>query len=161
MSANPQRVRLFLDAGVIIQGCAASWGSAKGVLILAALRDRYVVVLADAVENEIAREKEKRQKTLSADRAAIFADALDGWLARVRLERPRPPTNESIARAFPTIMPALRHVNDLQAVVAAMEARPDWVISTNRAHWNADLATRSGLRIATPQDFLLGLRPTA
>jgi hypothetical protein len=58
-------------------------------------------------------------------------------------------------------MPALRHLNDLPAVVAAMEARPDWVISTNRAHWNDDLAARSGLRIAAPQDFLLALSPAA
>jgi hypothetical protein len=161
MSASQQRVSLFLDAGVIIQGCAANWGSAKGVLILAALRDRYVVVLADAVENEIAREREERQRTLSAERAAIFANALDGWFARVRLERLRPSTNEAVARALPTIMPALRHMNDLPAVVAAMESQPDWVISTNRAHWNEELATRSGLRIVTPQDFLLGLHPEA
>ena len=48
-------------------------------------------------------------------------------------------------------------MNDLPAVVSAMEARPDWVISTNTAHWNDELAARTGLRIATPQDFLLGL----
>ncbi len=57
------------------------------------------------------------------------------------------------------ILPALRHMNDLPAVVAAMEAQPDWVISTNTAHWNADLAARTGLRIATPQDFLFNLTP--
>jgi hypothetical protein len=135
--------------------------SAKGVLILAALRDRYTVVLADAVANEITREEGERQRTLSPERATAFADALNGWFARVRLERLRPPRDEVIARALPTIMPALRHLNDLPAVVAAMEARPDWVISTNRSHWNDDLAARSDLRIATPQSFLLGLRPAA
>jgi hypothetical protein len=146
---------------VIIQGCAANWGSAKGVLILATLRDRYAVVLADAVAKEIAREETKRHRTLPIEQARGFADDLSGWFARIRLERLRPPTVEAVARALPTIMPALRHMNDLPAVVAAMEAQPDWVISTNRAHWNDDLATRSGLRIATPQDFLLSLRPAA
>ena len=125
MSASQRRVRLFLDAGVIIQDCAANWGSAKGVLILAALRDRYVVVLADAVAKEIAREETARQRTLSVEQATIFADAINGWLARIRLERLRPPTDEAIAGALPTLMSALRHLNDLPAIVAAMEARPD------------------------------------
>ena len=37
--------------------------------------------------------------------------------------------------------------------------RPDWVISTNDKHWSQDLAVRTGLRIATPLDFLLQLQP--
>jgi hypothetical protein len=44
-------------------------------------------------------------------------------------------------------------------VVAAVLARPDWVISTNDKHWSQDLAVRTGLRIATPLDFLLQLQP--
>jgi hypothetical protein len=91
----------------------------------------------------------------------MFADDLVGWFERVRFERLQAPDDNAVEQAKVTLLPALRHVNDLPAVVAAMEARPDWAISTNRAHWNDDLATRSGLRIATPQDFLLGLRPSA
>jgi hypothetical protein len=48
----------------------------------------------------------------------------------------------------------LRHLNDLPVVVSAVEARPDWVIAENVAHWNAALATRTGLAIVTPRQFL-------
>ncbi len=61
----------------------------------------------------------------------------------------------------PTLMPALRHENDLAAVVTAMRARPDFVISANTAHWNAELAARTELRIVSLQAFLAGLAPAA
>jgi hypothetical protein len=152
-------LHLFLDAGVIIQGCSVKWGAAKAVLILATMRDRYTVVLAEAVAREIGREEARRRSTQPPEQADDFADALNGWFVRVRLERLQPVEDAAVAAITPVVMPALRHLNDLPAVVAAVEARPDWVISTNRAHWNDDLAARSGLRIATPQGFLLALRP--
>jgi len=50
--APPSRraVRLFLDSGVIVQGCLGGWGGAKAVLILAASAPERYVVLADAVD---------------------------------------------------------------------------------------------------------------
>lgn len=53
----------------------------------------------------------------------------------------------------------VRHDNDMPAVVAAAIARPDRVLSTNTAHWNADLAARTGLRVLHPADFLATLHP--
>jgi hypothetical protein len=52
------------------------------------------------------------------------------------------------------LLPALRHDNDLPLVVAAEQARPDWVISANDGHWNDEVARRTGLRIVTPHAFL-------
>lgn len=45
-----------------------------------------------------------------------------------------------------------------EAAVAAVLARPDWVLSTNTEHWNQELARRTGLRVAHPAAFLAGLR---
>ena len=42
-------LRLFLDTGVIIEGCFGSWGAAKAVLILATIRVNWIVVLAEAI----------------------------------------------------------------------------------------------------------------
>ena len=157
MSSDGGHLRLFLDAGVIIDGCSGNWGFAKGVLVLATLRQRYRVVLAEQITHEVANAAEQKRFTLPPARAAAFTSDLTGWFARVRIERLPPPSNAAVDRAMFAILPALRHVNDLPAVVAALEAQPDWVISTNSAHWNDALAARTGLRIATPQDFLLGL----
>jgi len=68
------------------------------------------------------------------------------------------PTPEQLVAVAPTLMPVLRHTNDLQAVATAVQSRPDWVISANEEHWGEDLAKRTGLRIVTPQDFVGRLR---
>ena len=150
MSSSERDLRLFLDAGVIVEGCSGEWGFAKAVLILATLRPRYTIVLAEQIAREVASAESRKWRISSPAEAATFASNLAGWFARVRLERLPSSANSAIERARLTILLALRHLNDLPAVVAAMEAQPDWVISTNRAHWNDDLAARSGLRIATP-----------
>lgn len=48
----------------------------------------------------------------------------------------------------------------MPGVVAAVLSRPDWVLSTNTEHWNAELAARTSLRIVTPLAFLESLQPT-
>ena len=149
----------MLDSGVIIEGCASRWGAAKATIILATQRQRYTVVLAEQIEREVARAVARKLAALPPEQARAFAEDIAGWFARVRLERQPAPDAEAIGRAAPQLLPALRHVNDLPAVVAALEARSDWVISRNRAHWNEALATRTGLRIVTPATFLARLSP--
>jgi len=147
------RWRILLDTGVIIEGCTQPWGAAKGVLILTTQRQRFTVVLAEAVQRELTR--------VLARREAAAAEAVTGWLQRVRQEHWSMPSPEEIMLAAPTLMPALRHENDLAAVVTAMQARPDFVISAHTVHWNAELAARTELRIISPQAFLAGLAPAA
>ncbi|MFN8513534.1 MAG: PIN domain-containing protein [Thermomicrobiales bacterium] len=154
-------VRIFLDTGVIIDGCVSYWSAAKALLIMLSIDARYTVVLAERIEEELAGAALTRSDRMTAPQAAEFLAAVDGWLRRVRLERLAAPSDDAIRVAMSTLLPALRHANDIEAVVAAIEAQPDWVISTNRAHWNDDLTRRSGLRIATPHDFLLALQPPA
>jgi hypothetical protein len=152
------RARIFLDTGVIIQGCFTPWGASKAVLILATLRDRFTVVLAEAIEREIHRVIAKRSTALGPTRGWEANHSVAAWLDRVRVERRPLPSAGEIREQLPSVLPALRHVNDLEAVVTAIQARPDWVISDNREHWNETLAWRTGLRIVTPLRFLQQLR---
>lgn len=158
MSTEPPG-RLFLDTGVILDGCFSNWGASKAVLILATLRDRFTVVLAEAVEREVQRAVARRTAGLGWEIAEPLIRNVAGWFERVRFERHRTPPDDFIRAQAPLILPALRHVNDLPAVMTALQARPDWVISTNSAHWNERLAERTGLRIATPYAFLRQLHP--
>lgn len=157
--ASQQPVRLFFDAGVIIEGCFSSWGASKALLILATLRANFTVILAEAIEREVERALVRKTSSLDAATATTIAQSVSGWLDRVRIERYPMPFPDDIRTQLPTILPVLRHVNDLPAVVTALQAKPDWVISTNTEHWNERLANRTGLRIATPQAFLRQLRP--
>lgn len=152
---SPSTLRVFLDSGVILDGCISVWSAAKAVLILALNLSNLSVILADAVDIEVRR---------AIDRKAAFPAAGDiraayeGWLARVQIERWPLPTPEAVTRHAPTLLPVLRHHNDLPAVVSAIEARPDWVLSTNTAHWGLALAARTGLRIVTPRQLLEALK---
>ncbi len=144
----------LLDTGVIIAGATRPWGATKAVLILATRRDRITIVLARAVEDELQAALARKVATASPEEARAIASAVEGWLARVRLERWPLPTLDELRATAHTVPPALRQTKDLPAVVTATQARPDWIISANPRHWNEALATRIGLPIVTPEEFL-------
>ena len=145
--------RLFLDAGVVLEGCIVPWGASKAVLVLATLREHYTIVLAEAVEREIRQALVRLAGTANSEIDLVLRSYL-GWLGRIRVERVLQPEPSVVARYLPIVLPVLRHRNDLDAVVSALDARADWVLSTNTAHWGPALATRTGLRIGTPRAFL-------
>ena len=158
MPDAPVPQRLFLDAGVLIQAFVAEWGAPKALLVLATVRGSFTIVLAHQIEREVRRAFASRVAIAQpGERRTVeqrLVASLEGWLARVALERLAAPAPEAVYGQLEVILPALRHTNDLEAVVSAMQARPDWVISTNTDHWGPALAARTGMRIGTPIAFL-------
>ena len=158
MPDPPVPQRLFLDAGVLIQAFVAEWGAPKALLVLATVREAFTIVLAHQIEREVRRAFARRVaiaqpgERLTAEQRLVAS--LEGWLARVALERLAAPTPDAVYGHLEAILPVLRHTNDLEAVVSAVQARPDWVISTNTDHWGPALAARTGLRVGTPIAFL-------
>lgn len=71
VSAGPSGpTRIFLDSGVLIEGCFSQWGASKGVLILAAQRrEDFRIVLSDPVEREVRRTLANAATTLPPERA--------------------------------------------------------------------------------------------
>lgn len=51
------------------------------------------------------------------------------------------------------LLPSLRHVNDLPAIVTAIQAKPERVISRNTEHWNEALANRADRHLVTALGF--------
>ena len=107
-------------------------------------RDRYTVVLAEQIEREVQTALAAKIAPLSTVEAQEIAASMVGWFNRVRLERWPGPSRDYVKRHESILLPALRHVNDLPAAAAALQARPDWVISSNRVHWNNELGVRDG-----------------
>lgn len=157
-TAQAAPIRLFLDTGILIEGHYGRYGSSKAVLILTTLRRQFRAVLADPIAVEFDRWLAAKVAAVSASEAAALKAGIEGWFARARPERCSWPSAADL-RAHAGLLAVVRHDNDMPAVVAAVLARPDWVLSTNTRHWNHDLAARSGLRIAHPAAFLTGLRP--
>ncbi len=152
-----QSSRLFLDAGIVIDGAYNRWGASKGVLILTALRANFHAVVAEPVHEEITRNLRKRTATLPDREAKNILTGLEDWYKIARPRRLPWPTAEEM-EAHAGLLAAVRHLNDMPAVVAAVLARPDWVLSTNTEHWNQEFARRTGLRVAHPAAFLESLR---
>jgi hypothetical protein len=48
----------------------------------------------------------------------------------------------------------IRHQADLPVLLSAMAAKPDWLLTNNTKHFTQDVAMRTGLRIATPAEYL-------
>lgn len=151
-------MRLCLDAGVFIDGFFNRWGFCKGVLILTTLRDQFRAVISEPVYAEIKRNIERKTGRLSAEEYEQVLNGVERWFRYARPDRlPWPSNDEMLVHAG--LLSAVRHGDDMPAVVSAVAARPDWVLSTNTEHWNQELAARTGLRIATPAEFLSSLQP--
>src|SRR5919197_6630019 len=134
--------RLFLDTGVLLDGFFNRWGTWRAPLILATLRAQFRAIVADPVGEELARAVKSKGARLSADEAKVVDEGIAGWFSIARPERvPWPSEADMLAHA--DLLSAVRHEKDMSPVVAAVLARPDWVLSTNTVHWNEDLATRT------------------
>lgn len=160
MPVEPKPLRIFLDAGVLIDGHFNRWGVCKALVILLTLRHRFQAVLAEPVKEEFDRNLARKTADMGVEDARSVLAGVERWAAICRPEQIQYPTvAEMEAHAY--LFAAVRHRNDMPAVVAAVLARPDWVLSTNTDHWNEDLAARTGLRIVTPLTFLGSLQPAS
>jgi len=52
----------------------------------------------------------------------------------------------------------IRHQADVPVLVSALNAAPDWFLTTNTRHFNKQVALRTQLRISTPQDFVSDIK---
>ena len=144
------RSRVSVDANVLVKGIRSAWGSSKAVLILGTLgliRIETSALVQHEAERALAR----------ASIAVGSGSDYSGLVRRLRLVvHPAPPEADVVA-AMPTLLPLVRHRADVAVIVAARDARPDWVLSENQRHFNPAVAQATGLRIVTPQAFLAEL----
>jgi hypothetical protein len=86
--------------------------------------------------------------------SAIAAEKLiEDYRRLIELTRPEvvefPPVEE--VRANRKI---IRHEADVPVLLSAMKAKPDWLLTHNTKHFTPAVTQRTGLRIATPVEFL-------
>jgi len=145
LSARP---RLFLDSNVIVGGIVARWGLDKAILSICAARICRLV-LADPVRLEVERNLALHARRFMNDQTA-FAETLAEFLRRSGPEVvPFPDSaTEQANRGL------IRHQADLPVLLSAMAAKPDWLLTNNTKHFTQDVAMRTGLRIATPAEYL-------
>jgi predicted nucleic acid-binding protein len=142
------RPRVFLDSCILVEDLVASWSSSRGVLILG--RSALLTfVLAEIVIEETGRALARKIGPQYGGRRQL-RDDFKLLLERLIIERvPHVSRSE-----FDAASKLIRHRNDVPVLAAALNAKPDWLLSSNTAHFSPAVAKRTALRITTPADFL-------
>lgn len=150
--SNPSAVpRLFLDSGVFLEGILAPWSVSRAILIHARCRV-FGVILAEYVKGEV----EKNLLAILAHNPDLATEAIDTYDTLLQLLKPERvplPSKEEIAESQHLI----HHQADVAVLVSALNASPDWLLTTNTRHFTSQVATRTGLKIATPHAVLQSL----
>lgn len=150
--SEPGPLRLFLDSNVLTGGIVAPWGLDKAVLALCAARICRLV-LAAIVQDEV-------ENNLLAHAAALpphdAEQVLADYSRLLILTRPEIVPLPDLA-AVVQARPLIRHAADVPVLLSAIRSQPDWLLTHNTAHFTPAVATRTGLRIATPRTFFQAL----
>jgi hypothetical protein len=147
VSVTP-RPRLFLDSNVLVGAFAATWGLDKAVVSLCAARICRLV-LADPVREEVERNLDLVASRRAPQTCTLFAEAFKEFL---RLADPEIVPFPSFAEVKAS-RHLIRHQADIPVLLAACAAHPDWLLTNNTHHFTPSVASRTGLRIATPAEF--------
>ena len=144
--------RLFLDSNVLTGGIVAPWGLDKAVLSLCAARICRMV-LAEIVREEV----EVNLLRHAMTQAPQDADQLlDDYTMLISLARPilvpLPEASDVMQSRH-----LIRHAADVPVLLSAMHIQPDWLLTHNTDHFTPEVASRTGLRIATPYAFFRAL----
>lgn len=142
-----RRARVFLDSNVIFSGLRSKGGPPGQILEMQARREIIVVVSRLVLEEVVRTIKEKLPEALPS---------LSHFLASALPEVVADPSLEEV-RHWEEIINSL----DAPVLAAAIQARPDHVITGNIRHFTIEVAERSGLSILTPSQFVALCRPTA
>jgi hypothetical protein len=143
------KVRVFLDSCVLIEGICAPWSDSRGVLILGR-SSLFRFVLAEMVIEETGRALAKRLGPAFGGEHRLKDEFLF-LLERLDIERVPRASAEDVRQTRSLI----RHINDVPILAAAINAKPDWLLTDNTSHFNSTVSEKTSLRIAAPRDFLL------
>ena len=148
MNRTPLPARIFVDSNVLIEGLFAPWSASRAILILARVSGLRLI-LSPYVEQEVERALLAR---LAADEES-GSQLIDDYAKALRLLAPER-TDRITRDEFKAHQSWIRHVNDVPVLVTAIKAKPDWLLTSNVEHFDAEVSARSGLRILTPKEFL-------
>lgn len=143
--------KLLLDSNVLTDGLVSRFGQSKAVLAFAAKTCR--LVLPEIIRIEVERNLVKLSGRLGDDQTNKLLGDLKRFLT---LTRPIivPYAGEDRINANRAL---IRHLPDVPVVLAAIDSKPDWLITRNRSHFTDEVSARIGIRIASPQEFFQAL----
>jgi predicted nucleic acid-binding protein len=143
-----RRIRLFLDSNVLTGGIVSPWGLDKATLSLCAAQ-LCRLVLAEVVRDEVEENLLHHAERLPSAEAD---ELIEHYRRLIKLSKPElvPYPAEAQVRSSRNL---IRHASDVPVLLSAIASRPDWLLTHNTKHFTQSVATRAGVRIATPAQF--------
>ncbi|HNG94936.1 MAG TPA: PIN domain-containing protein, partial [Acidobacteriota bacterium] len=148
MSAPATTVRVFADSNVFVEGLFSPWSNSRAILILARA-GMFRLVLSPYVKDEVEGVLLRRFGT----NPEVVGRLIDDYDRALGLLEPEM-TGRISREEFNAHRALIRHGHDVPVLVTAIKARPDWLVTSNIDHFPPEVATRTGLRIVTPPQFL-------
>ena len=141
------KIDLFFDSSALMAGMISAGGAARALLLLAE-DEKILLTVSEQVIVEV-----ERNLARKAPQALPFARQL---ILATKLRIVRDPSPELVK----THMDWISHPADVPILVAAVQARVDFLVTLNTRHFLKDpgVAQRSGLLISTPGDALAWVR---
>jgi len=140
-------INLFLDSSALVAGILSMKGAARTLLLLAE-SGHIAVTISEQVLAETERVIARKVPAALTDfRQAILAS---------QAQIVRDPSPDEV-RAHTDL---ISHPADIPIILAAMQAKVDYLVTLNRKHFldDVDVARKSGLNIGTPGDVLSWVR---
>jgi len=140
-------LHLFFDSSALFAGVVSADGASRALLLLA---EGGLITIS--VSEQVVAETERAIARKLPRALPTFREALHSTGLRIV---PDPTLEQVMAHQN-----LISHSADVPIVLAAMQARVDYLATLNRRHFIDDpgVAVRSGLRIGTPGDALAWVR---
>jgi predicted nucleic acid-binding protein len=141
------RLNLFLDSSALFAGIVSADGASRALLLLA--EDHLIDI---TVSEQVIAETEGALARKVPRALLTFREALRSTGLRI--------VRKPSIRDVDAHRDIIDHEADVPIVVAAMQARVDYLVTLNRRHFIDDpkVAIHSGLRVAMPGDALAWVR---
>lgn len=143
---------LLADSNVITDGLVSRFGQSKAVLALCAAKTCRLIL------PEIVRLEVEHNLLTFIDRFGErqTEQLIEDYEGFIELARPlRVPLADQ--QRIKQNRQLIRHASDVPVILAAIDSRPDWIITKNRDHFTDAVAAKINLRIASPAEFFVYL----
>lgn len=142
----------FVDTNVLVEALLVKTMSALAVMDLAST-EQLMLVTCEMVRHEFDKEILKRASHKGESLDELLA-ARQELITRVRLQvHPNAP-DEKVLEAWKLLLPTVRHAADIPVIAAAIEVKPQLILSGNRKHFNNRAAAKIGIPIFSCGELL-------
>ena len=143
---------IFADSNVFIETLFVEESPAATVMWLVALGLFKLVTCATIitdVENAIINKVTESPSSLD-DIMQRWAVILEQTNLEIHPDRP----SDEVRAVYKTYIAVMRHKNDIPVLAAAINCKPQYILSSNYEHFNNRVAERCGISIFTCAEFL-------